>query len=82
MQVNMYNLLVTAMKGAWDAPNFVFSRDRIFESTPDSIRQRFAKIDSDDVAALIRLPTLFAYEIDQALPARVGWLKAIEQLGK
>lgn len=76
----MYNLFVTAQKGAWDGQGYEYDRGRFLEYTPDHVASRFRDLKSPQLEALKKLPCLFAYE--GAEPMRVGRLLSIKLRGR
>ena len=72
----MYNFLVTAEDGAWDLPGYEYPRGRFLEYTSEEIATSFRQLKEIQLAKLLELPCLFAYEGNE--PMRVGRLKAIK----
>jgi len=72
----VYNLIVTALEGAWDEPQFSISLGRFLEHTDEAVKARFQALDDATIASLIQLPTVFAYERGREGQARVGWITA------
>ena len=68
----MYNLLVTADDTAWKSDRDSISMIRFGEYTAESIRARYRPLDETAISDLTSFPTLFAYEQQCELPARVG----------
>lgn len=59
----MFNLLVTADEEAWDGQPSTFSLSRsLREYTDSAITEQFGSLDDDSAEALIRMPSIFAYE--------------------
>jgi hypothetical protein len=77
----MYNLLVTALEGAWDSHSYEYDRSRFLEYTNETIAERFESLSSDAIEYLMSLPCLFAYEGFRQ-PVRVGRLTTIKERGK
>lgn len=73
----MFSFLVTAGKGAWDAPGYEYSRSRFLEYTSDEIATSFRQLQELQIKALLELPCLFAYEGTDE-PVRVGRLKSVK----
>lgn len=69
----MYNFLVTAQEGAWEQTGYEYDRGRFLEYTSDEIASRFQELKERQIAALLELPCLFAYE-GKAGTMRVGRL--------
>jgi hypothetical protein len=80
----MYNLLVTAVQGAWDIAAYEYDRTRFLEYTSDSIKARFSKLQAEEIEQLKALPTLFTYEVDgdDDQPVRVGYIRKIRERGR
>lgn len=76
----MYNLFVTAQKGAWEGRGYEYDRSRFLEYTVDKVVSRFQDLKIRQLEALQRLPCLFAYEGEQ--PMRVGRLLTIKVRGR
>lgn len=70
----MYNLLVTAGKGTWEKQpsNHHYSGDRFLQYTDPHILDRFKSLSPEMISELCSFPTLFAYEDDIDMPARMG----------
>lgn len=77
----MYNLLVTAAKGAWDLPAYEYDQVRFLEYTADSIKAKFALLDAGAIEDLKSLPALFIYEGGHEC-VRVGYLRTVRQRGR
>ena len=77
----MYNLLVTAQRGAWDLPAFEFDKSRFLEYTNDKEKALFKTFSAENIDLLKSFPCLFAYEGDE-LPVRVGYLRTIKERGR
>lgn len=67
----MYNFLVTSQDGAWDQPGYEYDKSRFLEYTSDDIAASFKELKEPQLAALMELPCLFAYEGTRQ-PLRVG----------
>lgn len=74
----MYNLFVTNDIGKWDASYFTYEIDRVFEYTLDSISKRYKRFNKSSIDELIAYPSLFAYERQNGIDARVGWINSIK----
>lgn len=73
----MFNFLVTAADGAWDKPGYEYPRVRFLEFTSDHIAASFRDLKTTQLAALTKMPCLFAYEgTDKSM--RVGRLKSVK----
>ncbi len=69
----MYNLLVSADADEWEGNDFVVPLSRcVREYTDTEITEKFGSLDKDAMAALQRLPCIFAYESDSAKPPKFG----------
>ena len=77
----MYNLLITAGAGVWDATPYEYLRSRVFEYTSDAIRERFASLEENALNELMALPTVFAYEGPVREDARIGWITRVLKRG-
>ena len=77
----MYNLLVTAQVGAWDAPRYEFARNRFGEHTLEDILKKYQEMSTASVAELISFPAIFTYEGEDQ-PARFGYLRRISPAEK
>ena len=58
----MFNLLVTAVEGAWEDVGYEFSRSRFLEYTSEDVAESFRELKEPQLQALKDLPCLFAYE--------------------
>ena len=74
----MYNFLVTAKEGSWELHAYEFDRERFLEYTADSLRIRFADLNTKTIEALKSFPTLFAYEGTDKI-VRVGYIRQIKE---
>ena len=70
----MYNFLVTAREGAWESLGYEHDKSRFLEYTSDDIAASFKELKAPQLAALMELPCLFAYEGTRR-PMRVGRLE-------
>ena len=77
----MYNLLVTAKRGAWDAPFYEFDKSRFLEYTTESIAEAFKSLSPSLIEILKGYPCLFAYEGDDQ-DLRIGKLTSIKERGR
>lgn len=77
----MYNLLVTAQKGAWDRLFYEYDRSRFLEYTNDKIANAFKIFTEKRIAKLKSLPCLFSYEGTEG-SVRIGRLKSIKERGR
>jgi hypothetical protein len=68
----MYSLIVTSWDGAWDGPPFSFLRERFGEFSANPIRERLKALDTQELAELMRMPALLAYETGRNKSARVA----------
>ncbi|WP_227368854.1 FRG domain-containing protein [Halomonas sp. M20] len=77
----MYNLLVTAKRGAWDQPFYEFDKSRFLEYTTESVAEAFKSLSPNLIDILKGYPCIFAYEgEDQDL--RIGKLTSIKERGR
>ena len=72
MQKSYYNLLMSGNEEAWTGTSWAMDYSRVFEHTHDDVKRPFAALDDTALAALMSLPTIFAYEKYLRAPARVG----------
>jgi len=77
IQNPLYNLLMSGNETAWTGTSWVMEYDRVFEYTHAQVKQKFEALDDAALAALMALPTLFAYEKFVNAPARVGRITGI-----
>jgi hypothetical protein len=82
VQTHCYNLLMSANEAAWTGTSWVMEYDRVFEYTNPHVKQQFQALDDAALAALLALPTLFAYEKYVGLAARVGRITGITRQQK
>lgn len=69
----MYNLFVSGNDEAWHGEPFEIELSRcVREYTAPDISERYGSLDRQAVAALKRLPCLFAYEAVHELPPQFG----------
>ncbi|MFS2049369.1 hypothetical protein ACEN9J_19540 [Variovorax sp. Varisp41] len=73
----MFNFLVTATDGAWERPGYEYERSRFLEFTREDIAASFRELKAAQIAALLKLPCLFAYE-GTSKSLRIGRLKRVE----
>ncbi|MDM0010153.1 hypothetical protein QTI51_37310 [Variovorax sp. J22G73] len=82
IQKNLYNLLMSGNETAWTGTSWVMEYDRVFEHTNAQVKQQFETLDDAALAALLELPTLFAYERFVNAPAHVGRITGISRRQK
>jgi hypothetical protein len=75
----MYNLIVSARSGVWDQPHYTLPAGRYLEHTDDALKKRFENLTPEVIRELMRFPTVFAYELGDESPARVGKLTSIRE---
>ena len=68
----MYNLIVTSDCEAWDRTRYAMDLSRLGEYTPESLKERYRRLDDAAKSELQSFPTLFAYETPCDKPARIG----------
>lgn len=78
----LYNLLMSGNEDAWTGTSWVMEYDRVFEYTHPQVKQQFESLDDTALAALMTLPTLFAYEKYVGAPAHVGRITGITRRQK
>ncbi len=81
-QNQLYNLLMSGNETAWTGTSWVMEYDRVFEYTHPQIKRQFEALDDTALAALMTLPTLFAYEKYVGASARVGRITGITRRQK
>lgn len=74
----MYNLLVTAMEGAWDEGCYEYDKSRFLEYTNESIASALSELSDSHIENLKSYPCLFAYEGGDS-EARIGYLTSIKE---
>jgi hypothetical protein len=73
----MYNLFVESEQGRWNKPYVAYEWQRVFEHTAGSLREKYKVFDAMAKERLIQIPSLFAYESQCQMDARVGWITSI-----
>lgn len=74
----MYNLLVTGNTENWQGEPWDIELSRcVREYTETDLTERFGELDKEAIAALKRLPCIFAYEAVHKLPPKFGRLTEI-----
>jgi len=68
----VYNLVMAFDSEAWTGRRYAISKDRFGEYTAEALKSRFQPLTAEAVEELSSLPTLFAYELQRELPARLG----------
>jgi predicted nucleotide-binding protein len=74
MEEVMYNLLIHSDSEFWEKGKCLFDPSRVFENTDQEIKKKHQFLTENDLDELIKYPTLFAYESQHELPARLGWI--------
>lgn len=77
----MYNLLVTAMDGAWDEGFYEYDKSRFLEYTNDEIASVLKELSESHIENLKSYPCLFAYEGEDS-EVRIGYLTSIKERGR
>jgi len=77
----MYNLLVTAMDGAWEKGCYEFDKSRFLEYTNENIASALKELSESHFENLKSYPCLLAYEGKNS-DARVGYLTSIKERGR
>ena len=77
----MYNLLVTAMEGAWDNGFYEYDKSRFLEYTNDVIASALKELSDSHIENLKNYPCLFAYEGEDS-DVRIGYLTSIKERGR
>lgn len=73
----MYNLLVTAMDGAWDEGFYEYDRSRFLEYTNEEVAEALKDLSPTHVENLKSYPCLFAYEGEDS-DIRIGYITSIK----
>lgn len=74
----MYNLLVSGNDESWNGDPWVTDASRcVNEYTDNALSDRFGKLDEAAVAALKRLPCIFAYEAAHDLAPKFGLIRDV-----
>jgi hypothetical protein len=74
----MYNLMVTAGDNAWEEGAYIWDKPRLFEYTPEEIKERFRPLSAETIEMLKTFPTLFMYERGTEGTPRVGRIKEVQ----
>jgi hypothetical protein len=77
----MYNLLVTAMEGAWDKRFYEYDKSRFLEYTNEDIASVLKGLSESQIENLKSYPCLFAYEGEDS-DVRIGYLTSIKERGR
>lgn len=77
----MYNLLVTAMDGAWDKGFYEYDKSRFLEYTNEDIASALKELSKSNIEILKSYPCLFAYEGKDS-DVRIGYLTSIKERGR
>lgn len=77
----MYNLLVTAMDGAWDNGHYEYDKSRFLEYTNENIASALKELSESHVENLKSYPCVFAYEGEDS-DVRIGYLTSIKERGR
>ncbi|WKC35892.1 FRG domain-containing protein [Ectopseudomonas chengduensis] len=77
----MYNLLVTAMEGAWDEGFYEYDKSRFLEYTNETIASALKELNDSHIENLKSYPCLFAYEGEDS-DVRIGYLTSIKERGR
>lgn len=72
----MYNLLVTAMEGAWDEGFYEYDRSRFLEYTNEEVAEALKDLSPTHIENLKSYPCLFAYEGEDS-DVRIGYITSI-----
>ena len=78
----MFNLIMSSRP--WNASRDTFGRGRVLEYTDDDLKAQFMANGLLDLAAVSRLPTIFANETnhdESQAPARVAMLSRVRLVG-
>lgn len=77
----MYNLLVTAMDGAWDEGFYEYDKSRFLEYTNEEIASALTELNESHIESLKSYPCLFAYE-GESSDVRIGYLTSVKERGR
>ena len=77
----MYNLLVTAMEGAWEKNFYEYDKSRFLEYTSKDIASVLSELSETHIETLKSYPCLFAYEGENS-DVRIGYLTSIKERGR
>lgn len=58
----LYNLLISGAEDAWETNSYIIDADRFLEYTDKDLKERFLKLDKEQVDEIKRMPCIFAYE--------------------
>jgi hypothetical protein len=78
----MYNLLVTAMDGAWDKEFYEYDKGRFLEYTNKDITSALKELSESHIENLKSYPCIFAYEEGVGSDVRIGYLTSIKERGR
>ena len=80
MSEPLYNLIMHYSPEFWlgDSEYVDFSKDRFLEHTDEDVREKFKSLDDATKSKLLKLPTLFATEQEEA-DTRIGKITKIEE---
>src|SRR5665647_2307110 len=67
---------------AWNGSPITFARDRVFKYTDADVKAQFGSFEPDNIAALLALPCVFAYEEPVGKPPLFGRLTHILPAGQ
>lgn len=77
----MYNLLVTAMDGAWDNGFYEYDKSRFLEYTNEDIATALKGLNKHNLENLKSYPCLFAYE-GKTSDVGIGYLTSVKERGR
>lgn len=77
----MYNLLVTAMEGAWNEGFYEYDKSRFLEYTNEDIASALKGLSESNIENLKSYPCLFAYEGEDS-DVRIGYLSSVKERGR
>lgn len=82
VKVPRYNLIMSASTEFWEKEGATFEVSRFLEFTDDDIKARFnLPLSQERIDELMAMPTLFAYEFHNDVPARVGRITELRVRG-
>ncbi|SMD17230.1 protein kinase family protein [Sporomusa malonica] len=58
----LYNLLISGSEDSWETNSYIIDADRFLEYTDKDLKERFLKLDKEQIDEIKSLPCIFAYE--------------------
>lgn len=75
----MFNLLVSADRQQWDGEIFDIEPDRFLSHTDEDIKNKFFSLSESNIANLLSLPCVFAYETGIKKDPKFGFVREIRK---